>query len=130
MSPEQNKLVVRRLWMDVWNNTDLGVADEIFDSVYAEHEKNFVPIWRAAFPDSEHTIEDMIAEGDKVVTRFTVRGTHQGTFMDIPPTGKSICVTGIWIHRLVDGRIVEGRDWGQVDSQGLVHQLGGTETAH
>jgi steroid delta-isomerase-like uncharacterized protein len=128
MSTATNKAIVRRLWDEVWNQANLAVAGEIFDPAYAEHEKAFVPIWRSAFPDTRHTIEDMIAEGDKVVTRFTVRGTHHGTYMNIPPTGKSITVTGIWIHRLMDGRIVEGREWGEGDWLGLLQQLGATVT--
>jgi steroid delta-isomerase-like uncharacterized protein len=103
---------------------DLAVADAIFDEAYAAHEKAFVPLIRAAFPDSHHTIEDLIAAGDKVVTRFTWSGTHHGEFEGIPPTGRPISVQGIWIHRLKDGRIVEGRDWGQVDWLGLLRQLG------
>ena len=123
MSAEVNKRIVRRLWDEVWNRADLAVADTIFDAAYAAHEKAFVPVIRAAFPDSHHTIEDLIAEGDKVVTRFTWSGTHQGEFEGIAPTGRSISVQGIWIHRLEGGRIVEGRDWGQVDWLGLLRQL-------
>jgi steroid delta-isomerase-like uncharacterized protein len=114
MSAEANKAIVRRLWQEVWNRADLAVADAIFDDAYAAHEKAFVPVIRAAFPDSHHTIEDLIAEGDKVVTRFTWTGTHRGEFEGIPPSGRRISVAGIWIHRLEGGRIVEGRDWGLV----------------
>lgn len=124
MREEENKAVVRRLWEEVWNRADLAVADRIFDAAYAAHEKAFVPVVRAAFPDSHHTIEDLIAEGDKVVTRFTRHGTHRGEFMGVPPTGRRVAVGGIWIHRLEAGRIVEGREWGQVDWLGLLQQLG------
>jgi steroid delta-isomerase-like uncharacterized protein len=124
MSAETNKRIVRRLWDEVWNRADLAVADAIFDEAYAAHEKAFVLIIRAAFPDSHHTIEDLIAEGEKVVTRFTWSGTHQREFEGIPPTGRRIRVPGIWIHRLERGRIVEGRDWGQVDWLALFRQLG------
>ena len=124
MSVEGNKAVVRRLWEEVWNRADLAVADQIFDAAYAAHEKGSVPVIRAAFPDSHHTIEDLIAEGDKVVTRFTWRGTHRGEFMGVPPTGRHVAVGGIWIHRVEDGRIVEGREWGQLDWLGLLRQLG------
>jgi steroid delta-isomerase-like uncharacterized protein len=123
-SAEANKRIVRRLWNEVWNRSDLAVADSIFDDAYAAHEKAFVPVIRAAFADSHHEIEDLIAEGDKVVTRFTWSGTHQGEFEGIPPTGRRISVQGIWIHRLENGRIVEGRDWGQIDWLGLFRQLG------
>jgi steroid delta-isomerase-like uncharacterized protein len=124
MSAEANKVIVRRLWDEVWNRGDLAVADAIFDEAYAGHEKAFVSLIRAAFPDSHHAIEDLIAEGDRVVTRFIWSGTHHGEFEGIPPTGRRISVGGIWIHRLEDGRIVEGRDWGQVDWLGLLRQLG------
>jgi steroid delta-isomerase-like uncharacterized protein len=124
MSAEANKIIVRRLWDEVWNRGDLDVADAIFDEAYAAHEKAFVPLIRAAFPDSRHGIEDLIAEGDKVVTRFTWSSTHHGEFEGIPPTGRQISVQGIWIHRLKDGRIVDGWDWGQVDWLGLLRQLG------
>jgi predicted ester cyclase len=116
--------VVRRLWEEVWNRADLAVADQIFDEAYAVHEKGFVPLILAAFPDSRVTVDDLIAEGDKVVTRFTWRGTHRGEFMGVPPTGRRVAVGGIWIHRLEGGQIVEGRDWGQVDWLGLFKQLG------
>ncbi len=87
MAAETNKAVVRRLWEEVWNGADLAVADAIFDKAYAEHEKGFVPVIRAAFHDSHHAIEDLIAEEDKVVTRFTWSGTHRGEFDGIPATG-------------------------------------------
>ena len=124
MSTEGNKAVVRRLWEEVWNRADLAVADEIFDEAYAAHEKASVPVVRAAFADSHHAVEDLIAEGDRVVTRFTWSGTHRGPFMGVPPTGRRVAVEGIWIHRLEGGRIVEGREWGQVDWLGLLRQLG------
>jgi steroid delta-isomerase-like uncharacterized protein len=123
MSAEENKAVVRRLWEEVWNRADLAVADAIFEDAYAAHEKAFVPVIRAAFPDSHHTVDDLIAEGDKVVTRFTWSGTHRGEFEGIPPSGRSISVGGIWIHRLEGGRIVEGRDWGLIDWMSLLRQL-------
>jgi steroid delta-isomerase-like uncharacterized protein len=124
MSAEQNKTTVRRLWEEVWNENDLAVCDEIFDAEYAEHERSYVPRLRAAFPDLRFTIEDMIGEGDKVVTRYYLTGTHHGEFMGIPATGKPVRVDAIWIHRLEDGRIVEGRQWGQFGALGLLQQLG------
>ncbi len=66
----------------------------------------------------------MIAEGDKVVTRHTLTGTHQGEFMGVPATGKGVKVTGMWIHRLAGGKIVEGREWGVWDALGMMQQLG------
>ena len=82
----------------------------------------FGQAWHSAFPDEETTFEDQILEGDKVVSRMTSRATHVGELMGIPPTGKKITVTGIWIDRVVDGKIVER--WGQVDMLGVMRQLG------
>lgn len=124
MSLENNKAIVRRLWEEVWNQNDLAVCDEIFDAEYAEHEKSFAPVLRGAFPDLHFAVEDMIAEGDKVVSRYVITGTHLGEFMDIPATGKRVKIKTIWIHRLVGNRIVEGQDWGAWDALGMLRQLG------
>ena len=124
MAAEKNKVIVRRLWEEVWNQNDLVVCDEIFDAEYAKHERTFGPVLRAAFPDLHFAIEDMIAEGDKVVTRYTFSGTHQGEFMDIPATRKPVKIKCIWLHRLADNRIVEGRDWGLWDALDMMRQLG------
>jgi predicted ester cyclase len=79
-------------------------------------------MYLTAFPDLHLTIEDLIAEGDKVVDRQTARGTHQGTFMGIPPTGKQITVTAMNISRIVGGKIVE--HWVELDTLGMLQQLG------
>ncbi|MCB0035474.1 MAG: ester cyclase [Anaerolineales bacterium] len=124
--PEENKAIVRRLWEEVWNQNNLAVCDEIFDETYAKHEKRFAPIMRTAFPDLHFTIEDMIAEKDKVVTRLMLTGTHQGEFMGVATTGNAIKVTCTWIHRLSENRIVEGREWGEWDTLGMMKQLEAT----
>ena len=124
MSTEKHKAIVRRLWEEVWNQNELSVCDEIFDSEYAVHEKRFFPILKTAFPDLHFTIEDMIAENDKVVTRLTLTGTHLGEFRGVPATGKPIKITANWIHRLAGNRIVEGKDWGEWDTLGMMKQLG------
>jgi predicted ester cyclase len=109
MSAEENKAVVRREMEELFNHTGiLDVADEIIDPNYASYEptsgetrgiegaKQFAATYREAFPDLENTIEDMVAEGDKVVVRFRARGTHQGeTEAFGPPTGKRMEITGI-----------------------------------
>ena len=125
MSTQQNKAVVCRLWEEVWNQNNLAVCDEIFDEAYAAHEKGFRTYLHTVLPDSHHTIEDLIAEGDKVVTHFRIIGTHFGEFLGVPATSKPIRVTGIWIHRLAGGRIVEGRQWGQWDALGFLQQVSG-----
>lgn len=124
MNLTENKAIVRRLWEEVWNKRDLSVADEIFNPEYARHEKSWLQEWCLSFPDTNFSIEDMVAEEDKVVTRFTVRATHQGTFMGIAGSGKPVAFTGIWIHRLEDGRIVEGQNWGTGDWLSLLQQMG------
>ena len=87
-----------------------------------EAYKQFISMYLTAFPDSRFTIEDLIAEGDTVVVRYTVRGTHQGNLMAIPPTGKQASVTAIGIFRIVNGIAVE--EWVNMDDLGLLQQLG------
>jgi predicted ester cyclase len=77
---------------------------------------------RSAFPDFKATIEDIVAEGDKVVVRQTFSGTHKGEFMGVPPTGKSISIGVIDIIRVDGGKFVE--HWGQMDTTGMIQQLG------
>ena len=85
--------------------------------------KTFVREFRQAFPDFHDTIEDQVAEGDKVVTRFTSQGTQAGEFMGVPPTGKHVRWTGIVVDRIADDKIVES--WGSWDMLGMPQQLGG-----
>jgi steroid delta-isomerase-like uncharacterized protein len=83
---------------------------------------NIITTCRAAFHGLQVTVEDMVAEGDKVTCRFTARGVHKGEFMGLPPTGKEIRMTGIEIFRLRDGKIAEL--WGEANLMGLMQQLG------
>lgn len=124
MPIDQNKKIIRRLWEEVWNKNMLNVCDEIFDKEYAKHESEFVPVVRAAFPDLHFRVEDMVAEDDKVVSRYIFTGTHQGEIWEIQATGKTVEIQGIWIHRLANNRIVEGRKWGVMDFYGMMKQLG------
>ena len=87
-----------------------------------EELEQFIRMLYAAFPDMYHTIEDMIAEGDKVVARFSIRGTHKGEFQGIPATGKEVAVTGIFIFHIAEGKIAEA--WEEADMMGLMRQLG------
>ncbi len=134
MSAEGNKAIFRRYVEEVGNQGNLELADEIFDR-YASHQpdgrmlqrgpedvKRFIGEFRQAFPDFHSTIEDQIAEGDKVVTRWTMHGTHQGEFRGIAPTGNRITVTGIGIFRFSDGKVVES--WDNFDQLGMMQQLG------
>jgi predicted ester cyclase len=84
--------------------------------------KDFVALLYAAFPDLQHKVEDQIAENDKVVSLVTVRGTHQGDFQGIAPTGKQVIITDMIITRLQGGQAVEL--WAQFDALGLLQHLG------
>lgn len=134
MSAEENKAVFRRYVEEVGNEGNLGLADEIFDSYLAhqpdgsvlergpEDVKRFMGEFRDAFPDFHTTIEDQIAEGDRVVTRWRMRGTHEGEFRGISPTGNELDITGIGIFRFSDGKVVES--WDNFDQLGMMQQLG------
>ena len=87
-----------------------------------EGAKQFVTMFRTAFPDLHFTIEDQIAEGDMVVTRWTARGTHRGDFQGVLATGREIRLTGTDIDRMTNGKVVEC--WAHVDELGLMQQLG------
>jgi steroid delta-isomerase-like uncharacterized protein len=135
MSAEENKALVRRYAEEVVNRRNLDLLDEIFAPEFVlygadpdqvsgvEDLKQFFVMLRSGFPDFQGTIEDLFAaEGDKVVLRFTFRGTHQGEFMGVGPTGKQVTMPGIDIFRIGDGKIVEL--WGQEDMLGMMQQLG------
>ena len=116
MSIEANKAVVRRMVEEAWNKGDLAALDEICAPDYVlEGQQGVADLQagiaatRAGFPDWQTTIDDMLAEGDKVAFRWTMRGTHQGEFGGIAPTGKPVKVTGITIVRFAGGKIVEDR---------------------
>jgi predicted ester cyclase len=128
---EQNKAVVRR-FIEAFNQKNPDICDEVvaLDAVNhsipippgREHWKQANRMFINAFPDGQQTIDDQVAEGDKVATRWTVRGTHRGDFMSISPTGKQVNFTGILIDRIVDGQIAER--WGVFDLLGVMQQLG------
>ncbi len=135
MSAEQNRANSRRFFDEVWNQGNLDVIDQLADPNIVGHEpvggetrgrealRQFVSMYRTAFPDLRVTIEDQFAEGDKVVTRWSSRGTHKGELMGIAPTGKHVAgVTGIAIDRYSSGKFVEG--WGNWDTLGLMQKLG------
>ena len=122
MSTEQNKAVVRRIYDELWNERRLEVADEViaeggvnYDTGLIAHPfgpegmKGTVRMVSCGFPDNVHRVEEMIAEGDTMVARVTLTGTHEGGFMSIPPTGRKIEVTEIHIYRLEGGEAVEHR---------------------
>ena len=130
MSVEANKAQTRQIIELGWNKGDTDALDRLISADYGnkstgetrESWKQRVQMIRAAFPDWEMTAEEMLGDGDKVVTRFRVTGTHKGTFNGIAPTGKKIEATGIAIDRVVDGIRVES--WVEWDMLGLLRQLG------
>ena len=136
MSAEQNKQVMRRYTEEVWNKGELNKVGEFVAANHKNHPSASAPdfgqgpqaigqlvsMYRTAYPDTKLTIEDQIAEGDQVVTRWTAIGTHQGELSGIPATGKQVKVTGIFVDRVMDGKIVES--WAEFDALGMMQQIG------
>jgi steroid delta-isomerase-like uncharacterized protein len=133
MSTESNKAAVRR-FRDAFNAGDLDGAVAVFapnavvhssgapDPLTMEDFKQFGQVFLSAFPGGTATVEDMIAEGNKVVSRITYRATHTGDLMGIPPTGKSVTVSEMTIDQFADGKIVES--WRLFDQMAMMQQLG------
>jgi steroid delta-isomerase-like uncharacterized protein len=135
MSAEQNKALVRHMLEETFNRGNIAYFDEIMAPDFVEREvlppgipsdrngvKQLTAMLRSAFPDFHATIEDLVAEGDRVVIRQTWTGTHEGEFMGIPPTGQSVSFGVIDILRMAGGKCVE--HWGQMDTMSLMQQLG------
>jgi steroid delta-isomerase-like uncharacterized protein len=136
MSTEENKALARREIEEIFSaNGNLDAAEEIYAPNYISHQptgaedirgleaiKQFNAGVREAFPDAEITIEDQIAEGDKVVTRFTFRGTHQGELWGIPPTGREVEIRSVSTNCIEGGKIAE--HWTCADQLGMMQQLG------
>jgi steroid delta-isomerase-like uncharacterized protein len=135
MSAEQNKALVRQMVEEMFNRGNISVADKFLAPDFVEREelppgiprdregvKQLTAMFRSAFPDFKATIDDIIAEGDKVVIRQTWSGTHKGEFMGIPPTGKRVSIGVIDIIRMAGGKGVE--HWGQMDNMRMMQQLG------
>jgi predicted ester cyclase len=131
MATEENKAIARRFFIEAMNGKNLDIIDGLFATNYQAHPPGAAaPLNRmflAGFPDLHISFEDEIAEGDMVVLRMTVRGTHQGDFMGMPPTGKQVTWTGMSMSRVAGGKIVE--QWGEQDLLGLLQQLGTTPAA-
>ena len=132
-----NKQIVEAFIQELFTNGDLDAVDRHLAPDFVNHDSPFPGApdgpegmrqaavrYRAALPDWHSNVDQMIAEHDIVVERFTARGTHQGVLMGRPGTGKPVVLRGINIFRLDDGKIVER--WGQLDQLGLLHQLGVT----
>jgi len=135
MSTEENKAIVRRVNDEVWSEGHLDVIDELIADdfvatiVGAPEEirgpqgfREFVVMYRTAFPDLRLTVDEQFAEGETVVTRWTATGTNEGELMGMPATGKQATTAGININRVSGGKLVEG--WGLFDQLGLLQQIG------
>lgn len=134
MSTEQNKSIVRRWIEEGWNNHNLSVIDEVYAADFVQHEpapqvvnsrealKAYVGAYLTAFPDLQLSIEDLLAEGDKVAWRFNSTGHQNGPFMGMPPSGRTGNISGIVIFRLENSRIAEA--WVNLDVLGLLQQTG------
>jgi predicted ester cyclase len=134
MSAEENMALVRRFVDEVQSGGNIDLIDEICSPEFVNHSappgippdcegiKFLTAMFGGAFPDSYFTVEDMVAEGDKVVTRKTFHGTHEGELMGIPPTGRSVSMELIDIVRIAEGKVVE--HWSVGDNLGMMQQLG------
>lgn len=131
---EQNKTIVRRLFDELWNKGNLPVADELIAPTYAHHdastpdfgrgpesEKKRATLYRTAFSDLRLKVEDMIAEGETVVARWSCRGSHKGDLNGIEATGKQFVISGVSVVRFTGAKMVEG--WINWDALGLMQQL-------
>jgi steroid delta-isomerase-like uncharacterized protein len=131
---EENKALLRRFFED-YTRGDPSLVDELLAEDFVDHDppgpnvppgrkgvKQVMADRKSAFPDMKVTVDDQVAEDDKVVNRMTITGTHQGVFMGIPATGKSFSMQAVAIFRVRDGKITDR--WGQADVMGMMQQLG------
>jgi len=129
----RNKALVRRFFEEAVDGGDTGLLAKLVASDHVRHASDGdlygregvridVAEWRAGFPDLNVTVEDLLAERDRVVCRFVLRGTHAGPFLGLAPTGRAVAVSGIGIDRIAGGRLAES--WVALDGLGLLRQLG------
>ena len=137
MSTEENKAIDRRVTEEGWNQGNTALFDEFIAADFIGHfpgspfhrlegYKQFYADIHSTFPDVHYTIEDEIAEGDMVVSRYTARGTHQGELQGIPPSGKRVTITGTTIIRYASGKAAEA--WYEYDALGMLQQIGAIPT--
>ena len=134
MSEAENKTIAQRFNEDVWGRGDEAALEKLLAPDFVDHgalpaqtpdrdgHKQILGVFRSAFPDLQVTTEEIIAEGDKVVSRWTARGTHQGELMSIAPTGKEVTITGIDVLRIAEGKVVER--WAEGNDLEMMQQLG------
>lgn len=134
-STEDNKALVRRAVEQIWNARSVQKLEDLIAADYVGHFavlpaplagreafRQFASGYFAAFPDIVFTIDDLVAEADRVVLRWTAKGTHQGALLGHPASGKSVTVGGVWTHRVAHGRIAE--QWGVNDTLSMLRQIG------
>jgi steroid delta-isomerase-like uncharacterized protein len=132
---EANKALARRFYAELWNKGNFAAAPEFLHPDHFDHNPplpglpqgdegviQMIGTFRAAFPDLEMSVDEIIAEGDRVAERLTLRGTHTGTFQSIPATGRRISVTSVNVCRIEDGLVRER--WGNADDVALMEQIG------
>jgi steroid delta-isomerase-like uncharacterized protein len=125
-----NKRLARRWYEEVLNGQDFALVNDLVAPDFVINGETVGPegikaaaVWvRSVFPDLRVTVEDVVAEGDRVVTRFSARATHRGEFLGVPPTGKPVVLTGVHVDRVAGGRIAER--WESVDLLAVLTQLG------
>ncbi len=134
MSQAENKTIAERFNEDVWGRGDEAALEELLAPDFVDHDalpgqapdreghRQILAAFRSAFPDLHVTTEDVVAEGDKVASRWTARGTHQGDLMGVAPTGNGVTIKGIDVLRIAGGRIVER--WAQFNDLEVMQQLG------
>ena len=136
MAPQDPKELVRRYFEAIWDRGDLDAIDQLFSPDFVRHApaleggdvrgpeglKQLVRMYRGSFPDLRVPIDEQVAEGDVVVTRWTAHGTHQGELMGAAPTGRRVTVPGILIDRVAGGRITE--EWASYDALRMLQDLG------
>ena len=131
----ENKALVRRCFKEIWSKGNVDAIDQLVAANYANHDpagpmpatgrdglKQHVTAYRTAFPDLTFTVDDIVAEDNKVTARWTARGTHKGTLLGIAPTGRPVTTEGISVLRIANGKIAEA--WVTWDTLGMMQQLG------
>jgi steroid delta-isomerase-like uncharacterized protein len=135
MSVEENRTLIHRFVEEVFNRGNLDVVEEIYAPIYVGHTaglpeqtlgpegvKEFVELYRSAFPDIRTTIEDIVTVGDKLAYRWTAVGTHQGEFLGVAPSNNAVEITGTTMERIEGGKIVE--TYNNFDQLGMMRQIG------
>jgi steroid delta-isomerase-like uncharacterized protein len=130
---EENKALLQQ-WVDALNQGNIDAVGELVTDTYVRHdpnapevrgpeqEKQLMTMYLSAFPDLRFVIADMVAEGDKVVVRYTIRGTHKGELLGIPPTNSPLSLTATETYRIAEGKIDE--QWVNMDALGMMQKLG------